>query len=699
MHERTPVSTKALPAYIHKYPFIRFLIPLITGIFFCDSFLYDSGCTDIVIYSLSAFTLLFFILHFVVGRHSFRWLFGASVYLFFFALGIGITVVRLSQVHCKWEKDKAFYEVQITDVPQEKSKSIACPVIVLSPINKKALLYFLKDSLSKELKCGDKLLLYATIISPVNRHNPETFDYASYLLRKGISGTGFVGSGNWQRIGGASSVSLRQKAAVYREKVIEHYRNLGFEGKELSVLSALTLGDKEELSQEVKDAYSTSGVSHLLALSGLHIGIICTLFAGLLFLTTRLRVLFIIVHLFVIALLWGYACFTGLSPSVIRSVTMFTLLILAKMGRTKGITLNTLAVAAFLMLLWNPFYLFDVSFQLSFVSVASILILQPFLYRQIKVENRVGKYVWGLLTVTMAAQIGTCPIVMYYFSGFPVYFLLTNLFAVPWVFVIMYATVLMLVLGFVPFIQVYVAGVIGWMIKAMNECMAYVSNLPYSSIGHIWIAPIDMVIFYSVIALLALYVVRKYRRAVIYAGAAILFLCLYHTNRLLSNETGASIIFYDNHACPAIHFVESPKISYLLSLGDKEETERMQNSYQRYWDSRQMDTPQLLTPNKDIGGVWKDDNMVYFRGKTVCILSDNRWRNKMVDRPLFIDYLYVCRGFKGRLATLAPLFETKKVILDSSLSAYRHAELKDECRLLGVDFISISEKGSLHIGL
>ena len=378
---------------------------------------------------------------------------------------------------------------------------------------------------------------------------------------------------------------------------------------------------------------------------------------------------------------------------------MFSLLILSRMGRTNGITLNTLAVAACLMLLWNPFYLFEVSFQLSFVAVASIIIFQPFLYNQIKVRNRIGRYVWGVTTVTIAAQIGTCPIVMFYFSAFPVYFLLANLFAIPWVFVIMYATVLMLFSGFVPFIQLYIADIVEWMIKALNEWTAFISNLPCSSIEHLWITPVDMIIFYLVIVLLALYVVRKYRRAVVYAGVSVLLLCLHHTTRQLSNREGSCIIFYDNRSCPAVHFVESRKSSYLLSLGDEEATKRMQHSYQRYWDSRQMNYPGLLTANKNIRGIWENNNIVHFRGRTVCVLTDNRWRNKTANEPLYVDYMYVCKGFKGKLAVLAPLFEARKIILDSSLSTYRLTELKDECRLLGLDFISISEKGSLHIDL
>ena len=651
--------------------------------------------------------LLFLILYYKAGQHSNRWLFGGAVYLFFFVSGIGITATRLSQVHYKWEKNKTFYEVVLTDTPREKPKSIACTVNVLSvtdsisktPVNRKALLYLSKDSLNGTLKYGDRLMLYVKIASPDSRSNPEEVDYATYLVRKGIAGTGFVGSGHWKLLGRTSIASFGQKAEIYRTQAIDYYRHLGFEGDEQSVLSALTLGYKEDLSEEVKEAYSTSGVSHLLALSGLHIGIICTLFAGLLCWTNRSRVLFISGHLFVIVLLWGYACFTGFSPSVVRSVIMFSLLILARMGKTEGMTLNVLAVAACLMLLWNPFYLFDVSFQLSFVAVASIVVIQPFLYKQLKVKSGIGQYIWGVTTVTIAAQIGTCPIVMYYFSSFPVYFLLTNLFAIPWVFAIMYVTVGMLLLSAVPVIQSYVVNVVGWMIGLLNQWTEYIGNLPYSSIRHLWVTPVDIAVFYFVILLIALYVVRKYRKAMLYAGVTILLLCFYHTTCQFMDRSGASIIFYDNTACPAVHFINSRKSSYLVSVGDEKAIKRMQKSYQRYWDSRQMDFPLLIATDQNVPGIWRNNDIVHFRKKTVCLLTDSRWRNKTADKPLLIDYLYVCKGYRGRLAELKTLFTIKKVILDSSLNTGRLTELKDECRLLGLDFISISEKGSLYIDL
>lgn len=701
------IKSKALSSYLHKYPFIRFLTPLIIGIFFCDSFLYDSGYTGIAVWSLSVVALFLFILYYFRKRHADRWLFGTVVYLLFFLMGVGVTAFRLSTVHCHWSKDKTAYEAVLTETPQEKAKSFLCAAKVLiqcdtienSRVDKSVLLYLAKDSLSENLNYGDKLLLYGRITQPVNNGNPEEFDYASYLLRKGVSGTAFVGSGDWKQTGHLPLNNIRWNAETYRQRVLDYYKNLGFKGDELAVLSALTLGYKEELSDEIKDSYSTSGISHLLALSGLHIGLI-VLFLNFLFgWMDRLKTLAVVKQVGIIIFLWGYAYFAGLSPSVIRSVTMFSLIIFSGLCNMNRITLNTLAVAAFLMLLWNPFYLFDVSFQLSFVAVTSIVILQPFLVKPIKVKSRLGKYLRGLLTVTVAAQIGTCPIVMYYFSSFPVYFLFANILAIPLVFIIMCASMLMLLLSVVPFLQMYVVKVVAFLLELLNEGTSFIEHLPYSSINHIWFTPLDVWTFYLILILLALYFVGKYRKAILCAGVSLLLLCIYHTYHQLLNRDNSSIVFYNNRSYPAIHFVESRDVSFLVTTENKEIMEPLQRSYQRYWDSKQLKTPKLIIEDCSVSDFWKLDNIIYFRGKTVCVLADNRWRNKMVDKPLIIDYLYVCKGYKGRLAEIATLFKTKKVLLDSSLNTYRLAELKEECTLLGWDFISILEKGSLYIDL
>ena len=188
--------------------------------------------------------------------------------------------------------------------------------------------------------------------------------------------------------------------------MISLYQKLGFSGDELAVLSALTIGDKTELSDSVRESYSVAGASHILALSGLHIGLLYTLLFFILKpIARRGNIGRAIRSVLLLILLWAFAFFTGLSPSVVRSVSMFSILAMADMVGRQPLSLNTLAAAAWLMLFCNPAWLFDVGFQLSFLAVASILLIQKPIYHLITVKGRIGKYIWGLMSVSVAAQI------------------------------------------------------------------------------------------------------------------------------------------------------------------------------------------------------------------------------------------------------------------------------------------------------
>ena len=187
-----------------------------------------------------------------------------------------------------------------------------------------------------------------------------------------------------------------------QEKVINLYRKLGFEGDELAVLSALTVGEKTDLSDSIRESYSVSGASHVLALSGLHIGrVYALLFLRLKPLARKWQAGRYFRSVLLLVLLWSFAFFTGLSPSVVRSVSMFSVLAIAELFGRQSLTLNTLAATAWVMLLVNPAWLFDVGFQLSFLAVLSILMIQKPVYQLLPVKSRIGKYVWGLMSVSI----------------------------------------------------------------------------------------------------------------------------------------------------------------------------------------------------------------------------------------------------------------------------------------------------------
>ena len=492
---------------LHKYPFLRFLIPLIPGIYCCDSFLHKEGLSLIVSLVFLTCSFFFFFLHHLFRRrYEMRWLFGAGFCFLFFTMGILLTEYQLNKTEYYWGENKECYKVQLTDKPTEKEKTILCPVVVQTRqnstgnvcINKRTVLYLTKDSLSRKLHRGDNLLIYTQIKSPQNNGNPEEFDYASYLTHQKIGGTAFVYTDSWELVGRESSLSFKQRALDCRESMLVLFKKLGFKGDEYTVLSALVLGYQEELSDEIKESYSISGASHVLSLSGLHIGFLYILLTFVLGRTGNKKRTLILKQIIIILAMWSFAFITGLLSPVVRSVIMFSLMAMAKATGNRSVTLNTLAVAAFFMLCYNPFYLYDVSFQLSFVAMASILIIQPWLYGKIKIENRILKYIWGLMSVSLAAQIGTSPIVIYYFSRFSTHFLLTNLLVIPLVSIIMYLAVIMLVFTFIPVIQHYLALLLIYSIQLLNGIVKGVEHLPFSSINHIWLYSADVLMFYLI---------------------------------------------------------------------------------------------------------------------------------------------------------------------------------------------------------
>lgn len=346
--------------YCRRYPFLRLLVPLAVGILCGDAFPHAVPLWGCLIVCLSL-DILLQVCHFC----CFRWLYGVGLSLFFWGLGYALMGWQSERTEFVFPDHPSVCKVCIREKPEIKERSVLCRVVLMEEYRQDRVLvnshdhlflfYFPKDSVTDQLRQGTELLVYTHLKPPVNNGNPDEFDYVRYLRHKGVTGTAYVASGDWRVTGEAASLTFRQMALGYREKVLALYRGLGFKGDELAVLSALTVGDKEELSDDIAETYSVSGASHVLALSGLHIGFIYVLF---LFLFTplwkRWRWLKPVSLLFILVFLWGFAFLTGLSSSVVRSVIMFSLLAFANLQLEKSQSVNILAAAAFLMLLYNP---------------------------------------------------------------------------------------------------------------------------------------------------------------------------------------------------------------------------------------------------------------------------------------------------------------------------------------------------------
>lgn len=279
---------------------------------------------------------------------------------------------------------------------------------------------------------------------------------------------------------------------LQRERLLQRLSDGGVEGDAYAVVAAMVLGDKSALTKELKDMYSVTGASHVLALSGLHLGIIYMLLS-LLVPGRRWRMLS---QLFLITSIWGFVFLVGMSLSVVRSAIMLSVYALLSLGHRDKMSVNTLAFTAMVMLMVSPRSLFDVGFQMSFMAVLSILLWMPvfdgIFVREWLMEHRIVKWVWGMAAVSLAAQMGVAPLIAYYFGRFSTYFLLTNFLVVPAATLILWLSPLVFLIPSLAYLLLYI-------VNGLNAMLAWMAALPCASIG-MHPSLIQVVMVYVIIA-------------------------------------------------------------------------------------------------------------------------------------------------------------------------------------------------------
>jgi competence protein ComEC len=363
---------------------------------------------------------------------------------------------------------------------QEREKTIRYEAEVEG--GSRVLLYLQKDSVSMPVM-GDVLMVQTQV-----RRGGQLgdFDYGMYLRRQGIAGSCWANRRNWQVIGHEEDRSLLTIAKRCQYRLHEQYRQMGIEGKELGILSALTLGYRENLDKDVQRSFSVSGAMHVLAVSGLHTGIVWGIVVWLLTLGGWFKPLWEekwkrwLLNIIAIVLIWMYAFVTGLSPSVMRSALMLSFWALSGLLEKQISRWNPLFSAAMIILIINPLALWSVSFQLSFAAVAGIMLIGQKMQRSISLKGRMLQYVGGLMLVSVAAQIATMPLTMHYFGQTSNYFALTNLVVIPMAGVL-------LVLGFGTLAMSWC--VIGewlgvatkWCTWLLREVVEWIEGLPFST--------------------------------------------------------------------------------------------------------------------------------------------------------------------------------------------------------------------------
>lgn len=515
---------------MQRYPLLRILFCYICGIGAAD--ILDSHFG--VARSLCMASLLCVAMLLVLRRKE---MFGVVALGAFFALGICSYSLAWSKTEYGWAAEKRVYEARVLTLPRERQHSVMCEVEVTAMcdssgwrgMEQRVLAYMAPCDEAEVLLPGDIICFRGKVKAPSNVNDSLEFDYARYVAMQGASGTVYLPSEEWYRVGEAT-LTLRERMLRFRQRMLREHMEQAFGGDALGVLAALTLGDKRGLSAEVRTAYADAGASHVLALSGMHVGVIYALLAFTLRALVRRRSLRWLRELLIITALWGFALLVGMSASVVRAVAMCTLYGMARwVSDSSTSALHTLSLTALLMLLVRPLYLFDVGFQLSFMAMAVILWLVPhfelLIFRYAK--HPIAAYFMGIVGMSIAAQLGTFPLVLYHFGSFPVYFLLTNLLVIPALFVILMLMLVwwLFVLASIPFAQ-SLSVLLQLGVEGLNGCLWFIGQWPGATL-HVQGYNACAVLFtYLAIFFVCLTVTKRWARGSVFALASLLGLLL-----------------------------------------------------------------------------------------------------------------------------------------------------------------------------
>ena len=644
----------------------RLTICLATGIFLFDTLWPEN-------FSWPYWVAIWLLLVIVCGgvfwfsRWRWRWLFGVMAGMAFFLWG-GISVVHQREtVQYDWDGEPAIYKGIVESVPEVRGKTFRAEVRVdvqrlsngnWKRIDRNILLSWMPDSLSKPLACGDSVCFYAKVSYPFSEKELTRFDYGDYLLRKSISGTALAYAGNWRCTGKPRSLSVSQLAKVCQQQVVDVYRSWGLDQDVQAVVSALTIGEKTDLTPELKAMYSAAGVSHVLALSGLHVGILSCILLWLFYPLTYLKHGRKILPFLVVCLLWFFAFISGLSSSVVRAVVMYSLYTFASFCSEERFSgMHSLVLAAFLMLIYNPFFLFDISFQLSFTAVFSILAFYPLFSRWLCIKNCVLRYVWNTLSLSVSAQLGTLPFILYYFGSFPTYFLLANLVVVILAGGILMLTLVALCVASVPMVGSTVMTLLEWCTSVLNESTRWVQQLDGSQITSVYLSSSQACLLTAVIICFYLcWASGIHRKASDWIR--LLMVC--------NLFVVVSCVEYTGKAPEQLYFFRS----------------------------------EVYTRKRDCVSTHRSETgLLCIRNVHIAVLDDARWRTCESSLRLPLEYAYICRGFKGSLSQLDKLFVIRQVILDSSLSDAFREKLIRECQLLKISYTDLSVQGSYSVVL
>lgn len=515
----------------------------------------------IIIFSLS------FVLEKYVIVYPTRWIRGIYLTLLLFIAALCFTQSKVEINHpnhfSKLINGKTDCLAKVISNGEVKNRTIKFDVKIVA-VNKdsvfykcagKAIVYLPKsDSLSDHIQSGDLVLIKATFKRVKPPVNPGQFNYSRFLYYKQFYHQAFVKPGQFEAIA-SSKYSLVDKTKHLKANIVLLLQDVIENKDEAAIASALLVGYKTELSNETRQSFASTGAMHVLAVSGLHVGIIFIVFSFLLRFIKRIKYGDWVFSIIIIGILWMYALLTGLSPSVSRAAVMFSFVAFGQNFRKNLNIFGSIITSLFVLLLNDPFLITQVGFQLSYAAVIGIVYLQPRINAWLH-PPKVFKWLWDLSSVSVAAQMATFPLSLYYFNIFPIYFLVSNIVVIPAAMLIIYIGIAFLAFHYagISLLAIWTGKGLAFIVHLLNQAVLLIQKLPYGLVEEVYLSGYMLMFIYGLVLCFIIFLIYKNKSMLVAMFASLFLIVSLHTVWQYKNHKLNRMVIYGVNKATLIGF-------------------------------------------------------------------------------------------------------------------------------------------------
>jgi competence protein ComEC len=634
-----------------EIPFVILLIPFITSIILCVNFgaYTNTSILIILLILLCAVFILLNISYKWFHIYKVRWIGGVLIIPILFLFGWVSFALHseLSKPDYFSKTPSEYLVIRINNEPVLKNGYLRFTVEVVETLNKNkktatsgTLLIALKDSAAGKLNYGDVLLIkshYSTVDPP---YNPAEFNYKQYLANQNIYYQQFLFAHQYAVMGRNAGNPIVAYALGLRRHLVNKLKVNMHDPDAIAVASGLLLGYRADLSGDILQTYSKTGAIYVLTVSGAQLAAIYFLLSFSLGFLSRHKYGKILRAIIIIGVLWYYALLTGLSPAICRAVVVVSMVVIGRTYNRYINTLNLLAASAFVLLLYDPFWITEVGFQLGYLAVAGLILLRPIVCKWLVFKNKMADKIWNLCAVSISAQVVTFPLTMFYFHQFPVYFLVSNLLVVIPVAIIMYSGILYLLLPKITVISSFLGYILENIILIMNNLLGLIKHVKFSNIDKIWINSIEYLLLYIIIISLFYFLYEKKVWLFKLFLACILLLSINVSLDRMNAQHTNSIAFLNLRKHAGIVMKNGSSAVVISDLADTDKNYKY--SIQPYLDSSGISHTQVYTLKQDMRtdfGAKKYD-LIQFR-HIKLLLCNGQANYAQLNNTFKPDYVYI----------------------------------------------------------